>query len=777
MTRADGTLTASWDAPAGAAKYHVTYTSDWGQSWALAADAHATTSITISVQNSDAYTVGVRAGNDGGWSDWTNSPLAPSYFPAERGIIIQDADGNPITALAVPEGGEAGYQVVLAAPPSETTKVCVYLSVRDKNDPDITFKGQAADVVSIDVIFTPGNWNTPQTVTLVAAEDDDFANGARDSGLDARKYYAGKADLAVTEIDNDLPAPTGLSVTPSDGNLSVSWNVVSGATGYDVRSSADGSSWTTEHSNVSATSASVANADNAIEYIGVRAINASAASAWTELSRSPSNEMLNTATGVTASGGLVMAAAQSEGASAQSAQAQSQLAAPTWGTITRSTHGRIQAALDLNWTAVTNATGYNIVCSDTGGWTWGTCGWLNGSTTTYTSVPSTQAKPVKVTHYQSGSNSYALTHYGHFMVAIRAVNSDPAHASPWVNSEIIRPIQPQLSNVSHTRTDGQIVLSWDPNLWTTGYEIYCGEHNPPATTYTLCATLTDQDDTAARHSVTLTSWTAGGTNYSIDNTSTYHIQIVSTNKWASLGWFAPLIYPYFLSVSGITATDATLTIAGHTGQWWYKADAGPHTTCQGPVSGSSKALTGLSAQTSYTYSAYSASGCASANLLATAASFFTTPFPYVSNLTSAKQNTASQISIGTRQAVAFTTGAHTEGYVLKSVTVPLKSVNAVSGTNGLQLKLYQMDGTEQYGSNSAPSDTVLATLSGTAPTASTWSDTTWTCSRRLQPLGQHGLLRCGDLRRYGRVQVGVRNVGDANRQAFQQRLGHRVRPQ
>ena len=314
------------------------------------------------------------------------------------------------------------------------------------------------------------------------------------------------------------------------------------------------------------------------------------------------------------------------------------------------------------------------------------------------------------------------------MVAIRAVNSDPAHASPWVNSEVIRPIQPQLSNVSHTRTDGQIVLSWDPNLWTTGYEIYCGEHNPPATTYTLCATLTDQDDTAARHNVTLTSWTAGGTNYSIDNTSTYHIQIVSTNKWSSLGWFAPLIYPYFLSVSGITATDATLTIAGHTGQWWYKADAGPHTTCQGPVSGSSKALTGLSAQTSYTYSAYSASGCASANLLATAASFFTTPFPYVSNLTSAKQNTASQISIGTRQAVAFTTGAHTEGYVLKSVTVPLKSVNASGGTNGLQLKLYQMDGTEQYGSNSAPSDTVLATLSGTAPTASTWSDTTWTCS-------------------------------------------------
>ena len=299
-----------------------------------------------------------------------------------------------------------------------------------------------------------------------------------------------------------------------------------------------------------------------------------------------------------------------------------------------------------------------------------------------------------------------------------------------MNSEIIRPIQPQLSNVSQTRTDSQIVLSWDPNPWTTGYEIYCGEHNPPSTTYTLCATLTNQDDTAARHSVTLTSWTAGGTNYSINNTSTYRVSIVSTNKWTSAGWFAPLIYPISLSVSGITATDATLTIAGHTAQWWYKADAGPHTTCQGPIAANTAAknLTGLSAQTSYTYSAYNASGCASANLLATAASFFTTPFPSVSNLTSSKQNTASQISIGRRQAVAFTTGAHTEGYVLKSVTVPLKSANASGGANGLQLRLYQMAGTGEYSSTSAPSDTALATLSGTAPTASTWTDTTFTCS-------------------------------------------------
>ncbi len=80
-----------------------------------------------------------------------------------------------------------------------------------------------------------------------------------------------------------------------------------------------------------------------------------------------------------------------------------------------------------------------------------------------------------------------------------------------------------------------------------------------------------------------------------------------------------------LTSSSITATGATLTIGGHTGQWWYKATSGPHTTCQGPVAAgtSTKALTGLTAGTNYTYSAYGDSACTTGNLLATAAAFTT----------------------------------------------------------------------------------------------------------------------------------------------------------
>ena len=93
---------------------------------------------------------------------------------------MQDSSGNAITALSVPEGGEASYQVKLASQPEQDVELCIGLSVRDNNDADITFKGEASDVVALKLTFTPANWNTPQTVTLVAAEDNDYVNGARD---------------------------------------------------------------------------------------------------------------------------------------------------------------------------------------------------------------------------------------------------------------------------------------------------------------------------------------------------------------------------------------------------------------------------------------------------------------------------------------------------------------------------------------------------------------------------------------------------------------------
>ena len=81
VTRGDGTLTASWGAVDGATSYHVTYSSDGKGSWSLAALNHSSTSITIGVDNTKTYVVGVRARNDSGDSGWRNSPSAGPYTP------------------------------------------------------------------------------------------------------------------------------------------------------------------------------------------------------------------------------------------------------------------------------------------------------------------------------------------------------------------------------------------------------------------------------------------------------------------------------------------------------------------------------------------------------------------------------------------------------------------------------------------------------------------------------------------------------------------------
>ena len=72
----------TWDAPARATHYHVTYTDNNGTSWQLAALEHTDTSLTINgADSSKTYLVGVRARNAVGDSGWTNSAAATFTAP------------------------------------------------------------------------------------------------------------------------------------------------------------------------------------------------------------------------------------------------------------------------------------------------------------------------------------------------------------------------------------------------------------------------------------------------------------------------------------------------------------------------------------------------------------------------------------------------------------------------------------------------------------------------------------------------------------------------
>ena len=79
-----------------------------------------------------------------------------------------------------------------------------------------------------------------------------------------------------------------------------------------------------------------------------------------------------------------------------------------------------------------------------------------------------------------------------------------------------------------------------------------------------------------------------------------------------------------LTATGVTATGATLNIHWHTDAWWYERTSPTgDSTCHSVASGTTTATLSLTDSTTYTYKAYSATGCAAANQIASVT--FTTP--------------------------------------------------------------------------------------------------------------------------------------------------------
>ena len=104
--------------------------------------------------------------------------------------------------------------------------------------------------------------------------------------------------------------------------------------------------------------------------------------------------------------------------------------------------------------------------------------------------------------------------------------------------------------------------------------------------------------------------------------------------------------PPEISASAVTATTATLTIANYSGSWYYKRTAPtagdhPYGSCSAVVSETSVELTGLSAATNYSFTAYSDRGCTTE--LATAT--LSTPAPGVALTTSNATATSLKLTI------------------------------------------------------------------------------------------------------------------------------------
>ena len=114
------------------------------------------------------------------------------------------------TALTVPEGDSATYTVVLFSEPMDDVTITVARSFGD--DADLTVSSDTdtdTDIDSVTLAFTNSNWNMQQTVTILAAEDDDSEYGTAlfTHAVVGPGVYDGLTvpGLTATENDNDPP--------------------------------------------------------------------------------------------------------------------------------------------------------------------------------------------------------------------------------------------------------------------------------------------------------------------------------------------------------------------------------------------------------------------------------------------------------------------------------------------------------------------------------------------------------------------------------------------
>ena len=184
--------------------------------------------LTFTTSNWDtAQTVTVKAGEDDDGSDDTvtlaHAAVGGNYAGASGDLKVTVADDdrgivfNP-TSLTVEEGDATGatYTVKLATQPSEEVTV----TVSGQAGTDLTLSGLSSTNT---LTFTTSNWDTAQTVTVKAAEDDDGSDDAVTLAHAAvgGNYAGASGDLKVTVADDDRGIvfnPTSLTVTEGDAD-------------------------------------------------------------------------------------------------------------------------------------------------------------------------------------------------------------------------------------------------------------------------------------------------------------------------------------------------------------------------------------------------------------------------------------------------------------------------------------------------------------------------------------------------------------------------------
>ena len=251
VTHNGGSLSVSWTAVDGATGYDVQYSTDAKATWTSAATKQTGTSYTLSsADNTKTYVVGVRAVNDAGESDWTDSVAVSPPEPSPPSSVSVVHNGGSLSVSWTASAGATRYDVQYSTDAKATwTRAAT-------NQSGTSYTLSSAD-------------STKTYVVGVRAVND-----------------AGESDWTNSDaVSPPEPSPpSSVSVTHNGGSLSVSWSASAGATGYDVQYSTDSkATWTRAATNHSGTSYTLSSADSTKTYVvGVRAVNDAGESDWTE---------------------------------------------------------------------------------------------------------------------------------------------------------------------------------------------------------------------------------------------------------------------------------------------------------------------------------------------------------------------------------------------------------------------------------------------------------------------------------------------------------------
>ena len=134
----------------------------------------------------------------------------------EVSIIEDDTPGVTVseTALTIPEGDSQSYMVVLDTEPAADVMVVVAVP----EDAEV-----AVDETTL--TFTAANWNTPQTVAVTAAHDDDAIDDDpvtlthTVSGGDYEGVSASEVTVTITEDDTPALTIADANATEGDGQI------------------------------------------------------------------------------------------------------------------------------------------------------------------------------------------------------------------------------------------------------------------------------------------------------------------------------------------------------------------------------------------------------------------------------------------------------------------------------------------------------------------------------------------------------------------------------